>query len=321
MAVQRKYERDIDLLLAEEFSVSPEFAPWFLGQTTTFKGVSAQVVDVFVSKSDNTGESDLVVLFDEKDGGLRFALHIEDKINAPLQPRQAARYRDRGEKGVAAGEYDKFEVVLCAPAKYFQTHTGARDFDSRISYESVSDCLLSIHKGDLRGKYRAAFVAKAAEKSAKPWSQVNDDVTNEFWEAATNIAHHEFPDLEMKKRKFSKDSIWIHFRPKDMPSQPRRIYISFRGDQGFMDLAFSSCRAHKFQPLVKAILKPEMHVEQAGKAAVIRLQVDPFKIRKPDEDVLARVRAAFQACVELIRFYREHRDVLNKAAANSLPEF
>lgn len=318
MAVQRKYERDIDLLLAEEFSVSPEFAAWFLGRTRELKGVSAQVVDVFVSKSDSTGESDLVVLF-VGDDGQRIALHIEDKINAPLQPGQAARYRDRGEKGVAAGEYEGFEIVLCAPAKYFQTHTGARDFDWRISYESVCDCLLSIHKGDLRGKYRAAFVAKAAEKSAKPWSQVDDDVTNEFWEAATKIAHDEFPDLEMKKRKFSKDSTWIHFRPKDMPSQPRRIYISFRGDQGFMDLAFSSCRVHKFQPRVKAILKRGMHVEQAGKATVIRMEVDPFTIRKPDEEVLKKVRAAFHACVELIRFYRKNRDVLNTAAENSLP--
>jgi hypothetical protein len=320
MAVQRKYERDIDLLLAEEFSVSPEFAPWFLGQTTNFKGASAQVVDVFVSKSDNTGESDLVVLF-ERDGGVRFALHIEDKINAPLQPGQAARYRIRGKKGVDDKEYSTFEVVLCAPGKYFQNHTGAGDFDSRISYESVSDCLLSIHKGDLRGRYRADFVAKAAAKSAKPWSRVNDEVTNEFWKVATEIAKDEFPDLAMKKRTFSKDSIWIHFRPNDMPSQPRRIYVSFRGDQGFMDLAFSSCQAHKFHPQVKAILTPEMHIEQTGKATVIRLQVDPFKIRKPDEDVLAKVRTAFQACVELIRFYRANRDVLNRAAANSLPEF
>ena len=320
MAVQRKYERDIDLLLAEEFSVSPTFATWFLGQTTKFKGVSAQVVDVFVSKSDNTGESDLVVLF-ETDGGDRFALHIEDKINAPLQPDQAARYRIRGEKGVHDKEYSTFEVVLCAPEKYFHNHSGADGFDSRIAYESVSDCLITIHTGDPRGLYRAAFVAKAAEKSAKPWSPVNDVVTNQFWKAATKIARDEFPDLEMRTRKYSKDSIWIHFRPNDMPSQPRRIYVSFRGDRGFMDLAFSSCQAHKFHPQVKVILTPKMHVEQAGKATVIRLQVDPFKIREPDEDVLARVRVAFQACVELIRFYRGNRDVLNKAAANSLPEF
>jgi hypothetical protein len=42
MAVDRKYERDIDLLLAEEFAVSDTFATWFLNQTR-FAGKRARV--------------------------------------------------------------------------------------------------------------------------------------------------------------------------------------------------------------------------------------------------------------------------------------
>ena len=34
MPIERKYERDIDLLLAEEFSVSPAFSSWFVSLTT-----------------------------------------------------------------------------------------------------------------------------------------------------------------------------------------------------------------------------------------------------------------------------------------------
>lgn len=63
MALERKYERDIDILLAEEFSVSSEFARWFW-QHTRFSEIEAKVVDVFVSRSDSTGESDLVVLYE-----------------------------------------------------------------------------------------------------------------------------------------------------------------------------------------------------------------------------------------------------------------
>jgi hypothetical protein len=84
LAVGRKYERDIDMLLAEEFSVSPAFAAWFL-TNTRFSGVAARVLDVYVSKSDSTGESDLVIVFEEVNGNSRFALLIEDKIDAPLQ--------------------------------------------------------------------------------------------------------------------------------------------------------------------------------------------------------------------------------------------
>src|ERR1035441_7338347 len=95
MAVERKYERDIDILLAEEFAVSPAFASWFLGHTKNFAGTEANVWDVYVSKSDATGESDLVVVFDKASGDSRFALLIEDKIDAPLQPEQERRYRLR----------------------------------------------------------------------------------------------------------------------------------------------------------------------------------------------------------------------------------
>jgi len=63
ISVGRKYERDIDLFLAEEFAVSPDFAKWFLTQTKSFDEVDAQVDGVYVSKSDATGESDLVVIF------------------------------------------------------------------------------------------------------------------------------------------------------------------------------------------------------------------------------------------------------------------
>jgi len=45
MSVERKYERDIDLLLAEEFSVSPGFASWFQAQAR-FADLKADVVDV-----------------------------------------------------------------------------------------------------------------------------------------------------------------------------------------------------------------------------------------------------------------------------------
>ena len=62
LIIARKYERDIDLLLAEEFAVSPSFATWFLAQTRTFKGKQARVIKVEVSRSDTTGESDLVVV-------------------------------------------------------------------------------------------------------------------------------------------------------------------------------------------------------------------------------------------------------------------
>ncbi len=95
MTVERKYERDVDLLLAEEFAVNPTFADRFKA-LTKFDGRNATVADFWVSKSNNLGESDLIVIYQRQDGH-RFALLIEDKVDAPLQPDQAARYHQVGD--------------------------------------------------------------------------------------------------------------------------------------------------------------------------------------------------------------------------------
>jgi hypothetical protein len=318
MAVERKYERDIDILLAEEFAVSPAFADWFLQQTKKFADVQANVFDVYVSRSDRTGESDLVVVFDRSGGDSRFALHIEDKIDAPLQPDQEARYRLRAESEMLRGDYSDYELILCSPSAYHAAHEVA-SFDSFVSYEAIDAFLKSRDPNDRRGVYRANFIATATRGSGNTWTKVDDAATNAFWKAAYDIATREFPDLEMKPLELSKDSTWITIRPMDMPTTPRHIYISLKGDRGFMDLTFTSALARLFSPLVKTILEPDMTVHQTGKSAAIRIVVEAFKVSEPNDAVLSKVRAAFAACVRLVRFYRQNKAKLDKAASESLP--
>ncbi|HYA17254.1 MAG TPA: hypothetical protein VEF06_07300 [Bryobacteraceae bacterium] len=320
MAIDRKYERDVDLLLAEEFTVSPPFVRWFLDQTRSFRGLQAEVEDVFTSRSDVTGESDLVVIFRRHDDGSRFAVHIEDKIDAPLQPEQELRYRQRADADVSRGAYATYDVILCSPQGYRESHPDAEGFDAFVTYEQISGFLSDHAPDDRRHRYRAAFLASAAKKSSNTYERIDDARTNLFWAAAYDIAVREFPELEMKPLTVTKDSTWIEFRPKDMPSLPRRIYISFKGDRGFMDLTFSACTAYLFQPRIAALLEPDMTVHQTGKAAAVRIKTDPVLVREVDELARQRLREAFAACVRLIRFYRTNRERLMSAAAESLPE-
>jgi hypothetical protein len=76
---------------------------------------------------------------------------------------------------------------------------------------------------------------------------------------------------------------------------------------------------HGFALGLKGLLQSDMTVHQTGKAAVIRIVVQGFNVTEPNETVLSKVRAALAASVRLIRFYRKSRDLLNKAAAESLP--
>lgn len=320
MAIERKYERDIDLLLAEEFAVSPPFAAWFLQHTKKFTDIRANVFDVYVSKSDVTGESDLVVVFDKAGGNSRFALLIEDKIDAPLQPEQEIRYRLRGDAEILREDYSDYEVVFCSPNEYRDSHPETASFDSYVSYEAIYTFLRDRDPNNRRSIYRANFVATATRRGGNTWTRVDDAVTNAFWKAAYDIAIKEYPDLEMKPLELTKDSTWINIRPLDMPTSPRRIYISFKGDRGFMDLTFTATVARLFVPLVKQLLEGDMTVHQTGRSAAIRIEVEGFKVTEPSEEVLSKVRRAFAACVRLVRFYRMNRDALNDAAAKSLPD-
>lgn len=104
-----------------------------------------------------------------------------------------------------------------------------------------------------------------------------------------------------------------------MPTRPRRIYVSFKGDRGFMDLTFTGSLVRLLAPLVRSFLEADMTVHQTGKSAAIRIRVEGFKIAEPRETVLFKVRSAFEACVRLIRFYRGNREILDKAACQCLP--
>ena len=105
-------ERDIDLLILEEFISNPEFASIFLKAV----GISdAYTIGTAIhSKMDaELGESDIVFVLNIN--GKRHALHIEDKIDAPTMSKQSERYYIRGNDGKKRGEYEKFYVFLVCP--------------------------------------------------------------------------------------------------------------------------------------------------------------------------------------------------------------
>jgi hypothetical protein len=129
----------------------------------------------------------------------------------------------------------------------------------------------------------------------------------------------EFHDLEMKELEPTKGQIWVTFRPLDMPTRPRHIYVALKGEWGFVDLTFTRSLTRLFAPVVQPLLCDDMTLVQTGKSAAIRIRVLGFKVREPHEIAMPKVRLAFSACVRLIQFYRAHREVLNQLSAESFP--
>ena len=317
MAVDRKYERDVDLLLAEEIVVSPAFAKWLQNQTT-FANREAKVVDVFVSRSDATGESDVVAVFEESGAAQRFAILIEDKIDAPLQPDQEYRYRLRAQREIDRGDYQAYEVVLCAPLAYAVAHPQTAGFDRIISYEAIAAFLKDFDPTP-RGQYRSNFIATATVRNSNTWTRVSDEVTNLFWDAAYRIATTEFPILELKPLNLTKDSTWIVIRPRDLPTAPLWTYVLLKGDRGYIDLTFTGSDAAAFFEDISALLEAGMSIHQTGKSAAIRIEVEGFKTHEPLPMGIPKVRQAFAAAASLISFYRNHRQRLDQAARKAVP--
>ena len=126
----------IDFLLEEEFTVSDSFCAAFLS-ACDYRLRFHSVIDVTHSVGDRHGEADLIVRVWASYGNEtpeRVALLIEDKITAGFQPRQAERYRLRGEDGLLDRRWDRFITVLVAPDAYLSQSSG---FDIPISFESL----------------------------------------------------------------------------------------------------------------------------------------------------------------------------------------
>lgn len=316
MAIERKYERDIDLLLAEEFMTSPPFARW-MWQKTRHAPLIATVAEVFVSKSTEDGESDLVVIY-QLDGEKKFALLIEDKIDAPFQPDQELRYRKRGASAVEAGEFFDFMTVLCAPESYLKSRDTAQLFDIKISYGEVADFIRGADPSP-RANYRADFVASAANRSESLWKRDDDPDTNEFWNLAHAIATREFPILEMKKPEMTKDSTWITIRPNFMPTGKKRTYIYLKGGWGFVDLTISNTDATQFARTAQGLLADGMSIHQTEKSAAIRIEVPPFEIPEGLEVTVPKIRTALVAAAKLAQFYKDHHLTLTQAAVGDPP--
>src|SRR5947209_4196184 len=95
-------ERDVDLLILEEFRSSARFRSWWLREVGLPELQRHHFIGAWHAYSTQFGESD-VLLVVEDGGGRRYAVMMEDKIYAAPQPRQAERYVERGEQGRAAG--------------------------------------------------------------------------------------------------------------------------------------------------------------------------------------------------------------------------
>ena len=149
-------ERDMDLLIMEEFISDPKFAQIFL-DAVGISGIYTIEEAIHSMRDADLGESDIVLILqiDNK----RHAIHIEDKVDAQAMPDQRKRYSLRAEKDIADGLYDTYSVLIVAPEKYLSVNKEAKKYEYQEKNEQLHNHFS--RKSDLRSQYKLALINRA----------------------------------------------------------------------------------------------------------------------------------------------------------------
>ena len=277
-------ERDIDLLIMEEFVADEDFAQIFLDAV----GLNCHYIvkDVIHSKTDATlGESDIVIILEIN--GKRHAIQIEDKIDAIAMPRQHDRYDLRAQKDIEAGEYDSYSVLIVAPEKYLEVNKEAKKYKHQVKYEQLREHFAT--KNDVRSQYKLALIDRA----------IYDQKNGYQWEANPGVVAFCTKMNAYKKTKYpglpDGSIAWWSGYPTLIPGTT----IVFKANKGCCDLQFAHTVARDLFAKIGNQLSERMNVVQAGKSASVRIAVSPIWLENNFEDKIAEVDEALDALWEL----------------------
>jgi hypothetical protein len=292
-------ERDIDLLIMEELSVSNEFREWFSSRVFG-EPIYQSEIGTWHSVSDaQLGESDLIFLFEAVDGP-RTAILIENKIDAPPQPQQGQRYRLRGEKGLKEGYWEKFKTCVIAPSKYLISFKHTESYDVEISYEEILAYFQSRSPRDRRFEYKARILLEGIEQNRRGYQPEYNEEMTKFVSDYFAFASEEYAHLGMQEAKpRPAGSTWVMFYPKSLPKE---ISLVHQLTAGFVKVFFNG-QAESFDRLrekYSSKLPDDASIDIAGKSVAISMKVpkvDPLSI--PFSEQLEKIKLALQSLSSL----------------------
>jgi len=259
LPVESIQERDIDLLLLEEFNTNNVFCEWFINESNFPK--LTESIGGWKSISDyGLGETD--ILFSYKSAKQKIYILIENKLDANFQDKQYERYLKRARKYINDEKSDLAFVILVAPKLYCENQN---EFEYYITYEQIAERLNFI--GTKRTIFKSNLLTIASEKLRRGYKPVNSKPVQKFWHSYWNYKEQEFPQFYMKKPGIvPQNSDWPMLYNNDL----KNIIFYHKLGQGNTDATFV-----KFPPEVefkiKEILPKEFQFVKHGKSFSIRI--------------------------------------------------
>lgn len=306
-------ERDIDLLLLEEFLASPAFLQWFVGQVASAPIKVKELLDAQQSVKQSYGESDLEVLIQDTAGNTTYFL-IENKIDAVFQPRQAERYQIRGRDYQLNENCTSFQTVLVAPKRYFASDTALKGFEARLTYEEISNWFKHQKQAGARQRYKVALLQAAINKGIDGYRPVKDDAVTDFWHQYWQLSQAHSPALNMKEPGIKpRGASSILFSPGSLPPTVTLVHKLSRGR---VDLEFSGMgpQLNWLSQQFEGATDTDMRFERAGKSGCISLQVPSLSIT---QKLITQKAAALQGISAATRLLGCYESVNNIQYANA----
>jgi PD-(D/E)XK nuclease superfamily len=285
-------ERDVDLLLMEEFHASDEFVAWFCNELG-INGVSP--AGAWHSLSDTDGESDLLLRVLKE--GRRIGILIENKIAAPEQDLQAERYHLRGIKSREQGKLDDYLTVMCAPSRYLDALSPTTVYQNRVSYEQIA-AWFSTQPGR-RAAWRHHIMLEAVEQGRRGYTMaVNAENTafhRDYWEHIQK--RHPRIYMARPKSRGSKSS-WIIFKGHDFP---KGVNMHHKLDQQVLELGFPG-RSIEEVLAAKSDWPDEIVPVQKGGTASLAIRVPPVDMTLGLAAQLPAIEGALAAAYRLMPY-------------------
>jgi hypothetical protein len=303
MRMESVCERDIDLLLLEEFTCNEAFRTNLFRRAFERDVEASRLVSVSHSVTDSYGESDIEVIIDAPQGKL--ALLLENKIDACFQPDQAERYRQRGDRRKGS-EFSDYKLCLVAPSAYLNGADN-EDWPCRVSYEEIAQ-LLEGKMSPERLRVKVELLRLSVKKKENKEKIIDPDVTA-FWTSYARVLNRKFPDLILFGAGVPKSAQerWADINMRGWPSNVR---ISAKWQLGFVDLTFSNMNASELKIRFARLLGDGMSIAQTGKSAVVRLDVPAVYVAKPFESQELDAFATMIAANRLAKLYPQFAKAL-----------
>lgn len=287
-------ERDIDLLLMEEFHVSPTFVAWFAEQAA-LDGKAGAFAGAWHSLSEEYGETDLLLRLQV--GNERLALLIENKIAAPEQNQQDIRYHIRGVRGREAGRYERFATCICAPQVYLDGLPPTSAYEHRVAYEAIRDWFAGVDGA--RAAWRKHIMEEAIEQGRRGYVMVVSGIKTAFHLSYWEHLQRRHPALLMRKPgDKGPKSDWMMIRGIGMPP---KVTLIHKNDQGYMDLQFEKTAAPALAAR-RETWPEEIRIVQRNNAAALSIPVPKCDMAAGFETQVGQVEEALAAAYRLLPF-------------------